>query len=40
MEQAQTSKECGDGSEQSDVFGTYMASHPATSERIKALEQD
>jgi Zn-dependent protease with chaperone function len=40
MELAQTSSECGDGTEQSDVFGTYMASHPATSERVEALERD
>lgn len=39
MELAASSKECGNG-EQSDFLGGYLDSHPATSERIKALEQD
>jgi Zn-dependent protease with chaperone function len=40
LEQAHASKKSGEDGEQTDVFGGYLASHPATSERIKALERD
>lgn len=40
IEQAQESRECGAGGEQTGILDGYMASHPATSERIRMLGRD